>query len=221
MLCNQFRDLMFERLAGELTPEQESACSEHELSCVVCRAELADTKWIAARLRTGWPAEESAPLQLALPQRGAGWGSWLDAGALWFTRASAALVMACLLALLIVRPTLQADRDGVRIAFSHAAEPVAPTTSQAATASAALTPEQVRALVQTEVEKDFARVQPTAAPVERRAPATGEVADASVQMRQLQRNQAQLWQQVQQHGLYLESLWRNGAGGVQPARMTQ
>src|SRR5258706_703157 len=103
MLCNQFRDLMFERLAGELTPEQESACSEHELSCVVCRAELADTKWIATRLRAGWPAEESAPLQLALPQRGAGWGNWLDASALWFTRASAALVMACLLALLIVR----------------------------------------------------------------------------------------------------------------------
>ena len=216
MLCNQFRDLMFERLAGELTLEQESACSEHELSCVVCRAELADTKWIATRLRTGWPAEEPIPLQLTLPQRGPGLGNWLDAGALWFTRASAALVMACLLALLVVRPTLQADRDGIRIAFGHVA-----AQTQAASVNAGLTPEQVRALVQTEVERNVARLQPAAAPVPRRTPATGEVADVALQMRTLQRNQAQLWQQVQQHGLYLESLWRNGAGGVQPARMTQ
>lgn len=222
MLCNQFRDLMFERLAGELTPQQESACSEHEQSCVVCRAELADTKWIATRLRTGWPAEEAMPLQLTLPQDGAGLGKWLDSGALWFTRASAALVMACLLALLIVRPTLQSDRDGVRIAFSHStAQPAAPATSQAATVSAGLTPEQVRALVQTEVERDVARLQPAAAPAPRRAAVTGEVADVALQMRQLQRNQATLWQQVQQHGLYLESLWRGGAGGIQPARLTQ
>ena len=37
MLCNEFRDLMFERLSGELDAQQDAACAQHEQSCVICR----------------------------------------------------------------------------------------------------------------------------------------------------------------------------------------
>ncbi len=216
MHCHEFRELMFERLSGELTPEQERACSTHEQSCIVCRAELADTKWISTRLRAGWPNEEPMPIRMELPQLAA--RNWFDVSALWFSRASAGLVMASLLAMVLLRPSIESDGRGVRIAFG-------PTAASAETRVASLTPEQVRALVAAEVQKEAgtsaqqgsARVQPTAA-----APAVaGQVVEVAQQVRQLQRAQATLWQEVQQHSLYLESLWRTNNASMRPARMGQ
>jgi multidrug/hemolysin transport system ATP-binding protein len=68
MLCNEFRDLMFERLSGELTPQQDAACSQHEQSCVICRAELAQFRDVQTKLRAGWPSEEPLPIRVVLPQ---------------------------------------------------------------------------------------------------------------------------------------------------------
>src|SRR5438067_81416 len=144
MLCDEFRLLMFERLAGELSSEQERACSTHEQSCVICRAELADTKWISTRLRAGWPSEEPMPIRLQLPEeRGA--RHWFDVSAVWFSRASAALVMACLLAVVLLRPSVAADAHGLRIAFG------APVNAPVVAAS--LNAEQVKAMVAAEVQK--------------------------------------------------------------------
>src|SRR2546421_11174776 len=101
MRCNEYRDLLFERMAGELTPDQELNCTAHETTCVVCRAELADFRSVSQKLRAGWPAEEPLPLTVNVhtaPRRAPGQEKWLDAAALWFSRASAVAVAACLLA---------------------------------------------------------------------------------------------------------------------------
>ena len=82
MLCNEFRDLIFERLSGELTPQQDSACSEHERTCAICRAELAQFRSITIKMRAGWPAEEPMPIHVALPQATS--RSWFDVSAVWF-----------------------------------------------------------------------------------------------------------------------------------------
>src|ERR1051326_8460895 len=113
MLCNEFRDLMFERLSGELTPQQDAACSQHEQGCVICRAELAQFRDVQTKLRAGWPSEEPLPIRVVLPQMAAS-RSWLDVSAMWFSRASAGLVAACLLLLLLVRPSVQVGKSGVQ-----------------------------------------------------------------------------------------------------------
>ena len=224
MLCNEYRDLMFERISGELTAEQTAACSGHEQTCVVCRAEVADVKWMSTRMRAGWPAEEPLPLQINLPQpasRVFGARNWFDLGSLWFSRASATLALACLVAFVVLRPSVELGGGALRVAFRG--------TSSVQAAS--LTPEQVQALVNTQVQAALANQANVK--VESSRPATVQLASDSrsaadtasvqvaMQVRELQRREAALSQQVQQHGLYLESLWRNGAGAVQPANLVR
>ena len=192
MLCNEFRDLMFERLSGELTPEQEQATLLHEESCPACRAELKHYGRLVNELRAGWPSEDAPPLGLTLPQAHNPGRAWYDTAGLWLARSSAALVAACLLFAVLVRPTVELDRSGLRVAFAHAAEPAAP----APVAPAALTEAQVKALVQTAVEEQLARrggVQLAA----QRQPASDPA--LALELWRLQQSQAGLWQQTQQN----------------------
>jgi hypothetical protein len=226
MVCNEFRNLMFERLGGELSPSQETACAEHEQSCVICRAELAQFKWVETRLRAGWPSEEPMPASVLLPHQSAQTAShnWFDLAAVWFARASAALVMACLVAVLLLRPSIEADRGSLHIAFGRdAARPQDQIT---------VTQDQLRTMVQAEVNQEMARMQPVAlATPANPATATSTSAKSAddaqrmtqvaFQVRQLQQSQASLWQQVQQHGIYLESLWHRSSGNVRPASFNQ
>jgi hypothetical protein len=209
MLCNEFRDLIFERLSGELTSDQDLACAQHEKSCVICRAELAQFREVQGKLRAGWPSEEPLPISVVLPQVER--RNWFDVSALWFSRASAGLVAACLLLFLIVRPSVQVGHGGVQIAFGAA-------PAQAATAPA-VSDAQIKAMVQAAVDAQLA--QPQMKPVSTTATQSPDVTQVALQVRQMQRNEATLWQAVQQHGMYLDTLWRRTEGEVRPASLTR
>ena len=217
MLCNEFRDLIFERLSGELTPDQDAACVQHEKSCVICRAELAQFRDVQSKLRKGWPSEEPLPISVVLPEIAR--RNWLDVGALWFSRASAGLVAACLLLMLIARPSVQVGRSGVQIAF--AATPA--QQSQTVTAAPAVSEAQVKAMVQAAVDAQMSQAQTQARPVATKpVPQPADVTEVAMQVRQMQRNEATLWQTVQQHGMYLETLWnRTAESPVRPASLTR
>src|SRR2546423_4693041 len=114
MRCNEYRELLFERMAGELSPDQELNCTAHETTCVVCRAELAEFRSVTQKLHAGWPAEEPLPLSVVVrPPRTAA-TAWFDVAGLWFSRASAVAVAACLLAVVLVRPNVHMDRSGLQ-----------------------------------------------------------------------------------------------------------
>ena len=208
MLCNEFRDLIFERMSGELTPQQDSACSEHERTCAICRAELAQFRSITVKMRAAWPAEEPMPIHVALPQATS--RSWFDVSALWFSRASAGLVAASLLFLVLVRPSVQVGHGNVQMTFGA---PVA----QAQT----MTEAQVKAMVQAAVQAQTAQTQ--ALPVSAKpASQTPDVTQVAMQVRQMQRNEATLWQTVQQHSMYLDTLWKQTSENpVRPASFTR
>jgi hypothetical protein len=213
MLCNEFRDLMFERLSGELTPQQDAACSQHEHGCVICRAELAQFRDVQTKLRAGWPAEEPLPIRVVLPQMAQS-RNWFDVSAMWFSRASAGLVAACLLMLLLVRPSVQVGKSGMQVTFAAA-------PAQVATATPAMTEAQVKAMVQAAVDAEIAQTQtrPVAA---KPAAQPADMTQVALQVRQMQRNEATLWQTVQQHGVYLETLWnRTSDNPVRPVSMSR
>ena len=216
MLCNEFRDLIFERLSGELTPDQDAACAQHEKSCVICRAELAQFRDVQSKLRAGWPSEEPLPIRVVLPQAAA--RNWFDVGALWFSRASAGLVAACLLLMLIARPSVQVGRSGVQIAFAAAPAP----QSQTVTAVPAVSEAQVKAMVQAAVAAQMPPAQTQAQPVSTKPVAQSpDVTQVAMQVRQMQRNEQTLWQTVQQHGLYIDTLARRTEGELRPASLTR
>jgi len=212
MLCNEFRDLIFERLSGELTPQQDSACADHEKSCAICRAELAQFRSITIKMRAGWPSEEPMPISVALPQATS--RNWFDVSALWFSRASAGLVAASLLFLVLVRPSVQMGLGGVQMTFGAPAAQAqnVPTVTES----------QVKAMVQAAVEAQVAQQaqpQPVAAKPVAQAP---DVTQVAMQVRQMQRNEATLWQTVQQHGMYLDTLWKQTSENpVRPASLTR
>lgn len=215
MLCNEFRDLMFERLSGELNPQQDAVCAQHEQSCAICRAELAQFRAVQAKLRAGWPSEEPLPISVVLPQAAA--RNWFDVGALWFSRASGGLVAACLLLLVLVRPSVQVGRSGVQLTFG-----AAPVSQAQVAAAPAVSEARVKAMVQAAVDAQMTQAQPrpaTAAKLPAQAP---EVTRVAMQVRQMQRNEATLWQTVQQHGMYLETLWnRTSENPVRPVSLTR
>ncbi len=200
MRCNEYRELLFERMAGELTPDQELNCAAHETACSVCRAELAEFRTVSQKLRAGWPAEEPLPLNVAV-QPAARRAAWLDVSAMWFSRASAIAVAACLLFVVLVRPTIHADRNGLQLAFTNA--PV--ITANAAS----LNEQQVKALVQAAVDQQLGHARPVATPNAEKKLDDGRVTQVAMQVRQLQQSQQNLWQAVQQHTVYLESMWHN------------
>ncbi len=216
MRCSEFRELIFERLSGELHPEQETECTAHERSCPICRAELAQFRDVSVRLRAGWPSEEPMPMRIVLPERVA--SRWFDAATLWFSRASAGLVAASLLFLVLVRPSVQVGRNGVELIFGRAAAKPAVTAS----ATPSLNEAQVKARVEAAVEQEMAHAKPVRVVAPAAPQKSPEVTQVAMQLRQVQQAQATLWEEVQQHGLYLESLWKaNAPTGVKPASLSQ
>jgi len=205
MRCNEYRELLFERLAGELSADIELNCAAHEAECVTCHAELASFRDVSAKLRAGWPSEDVAPLAsvvpAAVPAR-----KWFDVAALWFTRGSSVAVAACLVALVLLRPAVHMDRGGVQIAFAGSPQP-----QVVATQTAARSEQEVRALVQAAVAAEMQRVQPAAAAAPQRHVGDAGVTQVAMQVRELRDSEARLWQAVQQHNVYLETLWRNTA----------
>jgi len=207
MNCSDFKELIAERVAGELTPELKTEMDAHEKLCPACHQAVADWRQMESLIRSSWPAEDprrSFLLPIPFPRT-----DWMDTARTWFSLASMAAVAACLFLFALLRPSVHVDRSHLSINF-------APTnTESGAPPSQAVTEAQVQAWVQEAVAQ--AALQRTEKMPEAVAskvlPASSEetnrAAQLAVQIQMLKENQASLWQQVQQHGLYLQSSWRS------------
>lgn len=204
MNCSDFKDLIAERMAGELTPERKAEIDAHEKLCPACQHAVADWRQMESLLRSNWPAEDPRrSFFLPVPPR----TRWIETARTWFSLASMAAVTACLLLFALLRPAVRFDRSQLSINF-------APThTESGAVPSPVVTEAQVHAWVQDAVAQAVSqRAESTPAVVSKAIPADSEeanrAAQLAVQIQMLKENQASLWQQVQQHGLYLQSSWR-------------
>jgi hypothetical protein len=202
-----------ERLAGELSAAQEHECCVHEEGCATCRFELNSLRQVEHMVRASWPSEDAPALRLMPVQTPA--RNWFDVAGLWFGRASTALVAACLLAMVLLRPSIQLERQGVWLAFGTSAPQVAGPTASPVTA------EQTKAWVQAAVDERAALLRAQMQPVGRGSIQDEKHAEQlNMRLQLLEKSQAFFWQQLQQQSVYLESLWRNSAEQIRPARYT-
>jgi len=207
MNCSDFKELIAERVAGELTPELKTEMDAHEKLCPACQHAVADWRQMESVLRSSWPAEEpSRSFLLPIPPPRTG---WIETARTWFGLASMAAVTACLLLFALLRPSVHVDRSQLSINFApmHAESGAMP--------SQIVTEAQVQAWVQEAVAETASQrgeKMPEVA-ASKATPTGSEEANRSaqlaVQIQMLKENQASLWQQVQQHGLYLQSSWRS------------
>jgi anti-sigma factor RsiW len=216
MNCPDFEKLMAERVAEELTAERRAEMDAHEQSCPGCRQALAEWQKMQALLLASWPAEEPRrPFFLPNPRRQ---NSWLETARTWFGFASMATVAGCLLLLAALRPAMSYDHGQLSINFSTARGEAGAMSAQA------VTPTQVQAWVRQALEQatadGSAETQPTSgtSPIRSSAEQARRVTQLGVQVQMLKENQSALWQQVEQHGLYLQSAWRGPSDRIELQR---
>lgn len=205
MNCPDFKELIPERVAGELPPERKQEMEAHELACPACHQAVEEWRQMESLIRSSWPAEDPRrSFLLPVPPRRV---RWLDTARTWFGLASMATVTACLLLLLVLRPGIQYDRGQLSVNFApHRTEP-AVSSVQAATQA------QVQAWVQEALAQAATQTPERMTEVSAPKPAgvtaeqANRVAQLAVQIELLKENQLSLWQEVQQHGLYLQSSW--------------
>ena len=189
----------------------------HEKLCPACQHAVADWRQMESLLRSSWPAEDPRrSFFLPVPPR----TGWIETARTWFGLASMAAVAACLLLFVILRPSVHVDRSQLSINFA------ATHTESAVMPSQVVTQAQVQAWVLEAVAQ--AALQGTEKTPEAAVPKTAasgseeanHAAQLAVQIQMLKENQASLWQQVQQHGLYLQSSWRSPSnqGDQRPVR---
>ena len=162
-------------------------------------------------LRASWPSEDPrVPFFLPNPRLQGGWAATVRT---WLGWVSMAAVTGCLLLLVILRPSVNFERSQLSINFGNAGK---------ATPSEVITQAQVQAWVQQALAQaateTASKPQPAAAltAVPSNEEELRRVAQLAVQIEMLRRNQLSLWQQVQQHGLYLQSAWRAPADALEP-----
>ena len=206
MNCPDFQELIAERIAGEVPTERRREMDAHEEICPSCRRLVTEWREMQSLLVASWPtADPALPLFLPNPPRRS---SWLQTAQTWFGFASMAAVTACLLMLAILRPSVNFDRRQLAINFSqsHADEEVisAPAVTQAQVQT------WVRQALDQSMPQSGEKMQPVSgsralSPSEEQ---TRRIAQLGVEFEILRENQGSLWQQVEQHGLYLQSAWR-------------
>jgi len=156
-------------------------------------------------LRSSWPAENPRrSFFLPVPPPRA---SWLDTARAWFGVASMAAVTGCLLLLVLFRPAIHFDRGQLSLNFASASSETAGSAVQPVTQA------QVQAWVRDALAQSSSEASAKAQEVTTsKSFATSNedadrVAQLAVQLQLLKENQLSLWQEVQQHGLYLKSAW--------------
>jgi anti-sigma factor RsiW len=216
MNCADFEKLIAERVAEELNAERRAEMDTHEQSCSACQQTLAQWQKMQALLLASWPAEEPrTPFFLPNPRRQDG---WLETARTWFGLASMATVAGCLLLLAVLRPAVSYDHSQLSINFGAARGEAGAITAQG------VTPTQVQAWVRQALEEatvaGAAETQPTsgANPIPSSAEQARRVTQLGVQVQILKENQLALWQQVEQHGLYLQSAWRGPSNQIEMQR---
>ncbi len=214
MDCREFRDSILEALGGELPEEKQTDFARHEAGCAACQRELARSQAVEAALRRGWPVEEPPPgLNLAFRPMSA---PWWEAAWRWFSFASAALVTASLVALVILRPSVAWQGKRLEMAFSGSAVSN-PLASQQVTQ--AQVQAWVRAAVQNAVATESAAGgAPQAALASSSKPSEAKRwGEVSSRLQLLRDSQAYLWNQVEEQQLNLRSLWQLTAERAKPA----
>jgi anti-sigma factor RsiW len=216
MNCPDFEKLIAERVAEELNAEQRAEMEAHEQNCSACRQVLAQWQEMQALLLASWPAEDPRmPFFLTNPKRQE---SWLETARTWFGLASMATVAGCLLLLAVLRPAVSYDHSQLSINFGAARSEAGAISAQA------VTPTQVQAWVRQALEQATAagavETPPTsgASPNPSSAQQAKRLTQLGVQVQMLKENQSALWQQVQQHGLYLQSAWRGPSDQIELQR---
>jgi len=216
MNCPDFEKLIAERVAEELTAEQRAEMDAHEQSCSGCRHALAEWQRMQAMLLASWP-EENPRMSFFLPNPSPP-GSWLETARTWFGLASMATVAGCLLLLAVLRPAVSYDHSQLSINFGTVRSEARAISAQAVTQT------QVQAWVRQALEQATAagatETQPTsgASPIPSSAEQARRVTQLGVQVEMLKENQSALWQQVEQHGLYLQSAWRGPSDQIELQR---
>lgn len=203
MNCSNCKELIPEHVAGDLADALQQEMEAHLATCAACRSAVADWCEMQSLLRASWPAEDARKTFLLPEIRPR--GSWLEATRNWFALGSMATVSACVLLLLLLRPSVRLDHAQLSVDF-------APARSQSAALSAQpLTEEQIRSLVQQAVASAQSMKAALPATVSMQNPVsleeTNRFNQLSVQIQLLKENQLSLWREVQQHGLYLQSSW--------------
>jgi anti-sigma factor RsiW len=211
MNCSDFKNLIAERTAEEVTAEQRAEMEAHEKTCPGCQHALAEWQRMQSLLLASWPAEEPRrPFFLPNPARR---GNWLETARTWFGLASIATVAGCLLLLVVLRPAVSYDHSQLSINFGAARNDARAISAQAVTQT------QVQAWVRQELAQATAPAesQPTSgtSPVPSNTEQARRVTQLGVQVQMLKENQSALWQQVEQHGLYLQSAWRGPSDQTQ------
>jgi hypothetical protein len=206
MNCDDCRKMISERAAGELSPEQTSEFDAHQQICATCREAVREWQQLEVLLRSSWPSEDPAVPFFVPPSKRT--PNWLHTVRSWVSAASTAAVAASLLLLVIFRPSIQYDPHQLSINFSR-------TDSRPTTTSPveAVSQSQVQAWVQAAYEQSMMREQQRAQSASQPASNSSseeesrKVAQLAVQLEMIKESQAALWQQVQQHGVYLQSAW--------------
>ena len=140
---------------------------------------------------------------------------WFETARNWFGLASMGAVTVCLLLLAILRPTIAFDRSHLSVNFGRTG------VETEAIAAPAVTQAQVEAWVQQAVAQASSQPPSTVEQTSgsKGIPSNEEVAQRmtqmGVQMEMLKLNQSSLWQQVEQHSLYLQSAWRGSSDAPQ------
>jgi len=214
MNCSDFKEWIPECVSEELTPERKQEMESHESSCSTCRQTLAEWHQMESLLRSSWPAEDpKRSFFLPVPPRRA---VLIEMARTWFGLASMAAVTGCLLLLVLFRPAIHFDRGQLSVNFSSA------SSENAVIAAQPVTQAQVQAWVQDALAQSVSQTSSKTNEIASSKPTrTGNedadrVAQLAAQIQLLKENQLSLWQEVNQHGLYLQSSWRPDRNDLYP-----
>ncbi|MCS6803723.1 MAG: zf-HC2 domain-containing protein [Acidobacteriota bacterium] len=156
MMTNEHRELVMSYLYDEMQPEEARAFEQHLAACPPCQRDVADFRQVKQALAS-WPLEGVPHITVAIQPK----QSWLDAFRtfpIWLKLATAAAATMLLLALFNVRVATNAQGG---FEFSASLLPPRSNTTTAGanvlqrtpTAPAALTEDQVKAIVTAAIEQ--------------------------------------------------------------------
>ena len=91
MNCDEFREYISERLAGEISSERTKQFDDHQQACSGCRKAVRDWQQLENLLRTSWPSQDP-PYPFFLPAARVH-PSWLGTVRNWVSVASMAVVL--------------------------------------------------------------------------------------------------------------------------------
>ena len=214
MNCGEFRELISERVAEELAADRAKEFDAHQQVCLECRNMVGSWQQVESLLRASWPSQDP-PVPFFLPTAKPNSG-WLHTVRNWVSIASLAAVAGSLLLLVLFRPSIQFDHHTLSINFG-------PTVSRNdLTPVQAVNQAQVQAWVQVAVQQSMAQESARLQLASRgssdlsREEESRRLTRLGIELEMVKETQASLWQQIQQHGLYLQSAWRRPSEEMVP-----